>query len=91
MMERLQIVTNGGYRSREHRAVVSRERERMTVALFVQPKLDGEIGPAESFVSRETPAKFKRVGAAEYLRGLVAHKRKGKSYLDAMRIEPALN
>lgn len=85
-VERLQIVTNGAYHSSEHRAVVSKERERMTVTLFVQPKLDREIGPAASFLSSETPAKFKRVGAAEYLRGLVAHKRKGRSYLDAMRI-----
>nr|AJI44437.1 oxoglutarate-dependent dioxygenase 3 [Ocimum basilicum] len=66
----LEIVSNGAYRSIEHRACVNGDRERMSVATFVHPKVDGEVGPAASLVGPETPAKFGRIGAAEYLKGI---------------------
>ncbi|GFP91249.1 protein srg1 [Phtheirospermum japonicum] len=64
----LEILTNGIYRSIEHRATVNGQRERLSVATFLFGKLDSELGPAPSLVDFENPAKFKTIGVAEFLR-----------------------
>ncbi|XP_059624006.1 protein SRG1-like [Cornus florida] len=82
----LEIVTNGAYRSIEHRATVNSVKERLSIATFYNPKYDGEMGPAPSLITPQTPEAFKRVAVADYFRGLFARELNGKSYLDAMRI-----
>lgn len=82
----LEIVTNGTYRSIEHRATVNAGKERLSIAAFHSPRRDGVIGPAPSLISEQTPAKFRSVTAAEYFRGLFARELDGKSYIDCMRI-----
>ncbi|KAF5475232.1 hypothetical protein F2P56_007062 [Juglans regia] len=83
----LEIVTNGTYRSIEHRATVNSEKERLSIATFYSPKLDGDMGPAPSLISPErSPALFKRIGVADYLRDHFSKELRGKSYLDTMRI-----
>lgn len=81
-----QIITNGAYRSIEHRAMVNLERERLSSATFYSPSYGGEIGPAPSLTSPQKPPLFKRLQVEEYFRGRFARKLNGKSYLDAMRI-----
>ncbi|KAK0579039.1 hypothetical protein LWI29_020059 [Acer saccharum] len=83
----LEILSNGTYRSIEHRATINSLKERLSVATFCSPKLDGEIGPAPSLVTPETPAMFRRLGVVDYIKGLFLHKLDGKSHLDAMRIQ----
>ncbi|GFP91250.1 protein srg1 [Phtheirospermum japonicum] len=82
----LEILTNGIYRSIEHRATVNSQRERLSVATFLFGKLDGELGPAPSLVDLENPAKYKTIGLADFLRGFYTKELKGKSYLDTLRI-----
>ncbi|KAH7568653.1 hypothetical protein JRO89_XS06G0028400 [Xanthoceras sorbifolium] len=82
-----EILSNGTYRSIEHRATVNSLKERMSIATFCSPSLDGEIGPAPSLVTPETPAMFRRIGVVDYCKGLFSRKLDGKSYLDAMRIQ----
>ncbi|MED6118179.1 Protein srg1 [Stylosanthes scabra] len=82
----LEMITNGIYRSIEHRVTVNAEKERLSFATFYMPH-DKEIGPATSLITEETPARFKRIGVQEYLRGMFAfEKLYGKSYLDSMKI-----
>lgn len=83
----IQIVTNGIYRSIEHRATVNSVKERLSLATFYSPRLDGEIGPAPNLITSERPALFKRIGVADFLRGFFSRELNGKSYLDVMRIE----
>ncbi|KAL1299809.1 hypothetical protein HN51_044352 [Arachis hypogaea] len=82
----LEIVTNGIYRSIEHRAVVNSEQERLSIATFYSPRYDTTLGPASSLITKETPPRFKTIKLKEYLEGLFARKLDGKSYIDAMRI-----
>ncbi|KAL5841305.1 hypothetical protein ACOSQ3_011908 [Xanthoceras sorbifolium] len=64
----LQILSNGTYRSIEHRATVNSSKERISVATFCSPSLDGEIGPPPSLVTPETPAAmFRRIGVFRLL------------------------
>ncbi|XP_027341599.1 protein SRG1-like [Abrus precatorius] len=83
----LEIITNGIYRSIEHRATVNSEKERLSIATFYSPNQDGMMGPATSLITEQTPAQFKRIGVKEYFKCLFSRKLEGKSYVDAMRIE----
>ncbi|KAK4858048.1 hypothetical protein QYF36_010140 [Acer negundo] len=83
----LEILSNGTYRSIEHRATVNSLKERISIATFCSPKLDGEISPAPSLVTPETPARFRRISTIDYIQGLFSRRIDGKSYLDAMRIQ----
>ncbi|CAN1847237.1 Protein SRG1 [Linum perenne] len=82
----LEIVSNGVYRSIEHRATVNSEKERISVATFLSPRLDGEIGPAPSLVTPNSPAQFRRISVPDYFKGYFSRELIGKSYVDVMRI-----
>ncbi|KAL3739745.1 hypothetical protein ACJRO7_021076 [Eucalyptus globulus] len=71
----------------EHRVMVNSMKERLSIAAFHSPKLEGECGPTPSLITLEKLALFRRIGMADYLRGLFSHELQGKSYLDVMRIE----
>ncbi|TXG47788.1 hypothetical protein EZV62_027082 [Acer yangbiense] len=83
----LEILSNGTYRSIEHRATFNSLKERISVATFCSPKMDGEIGPAPTLVTPETPAMFRRISTIDYIKGLLSRKIDGKSYLQTMRIQ----
>jgi isopenicillin N synthase-like dioxygenase len=82
-----QIVTNGIYRSIEHRATVNSVKERLSMATFYNPRLDGDMGPAPSLITPESPALFKRIGVSDYFRGFFSRKLDGKSYIDVTRVQ----
>ncbi|KAJ7978984.1 2-oxoglutarate (2OG) and Fe(II)-dependent oxygenase superfamily protein [Quillaja saponaria] len=85
--EILEIMTNGIYQSIEHRATVNSEKERLSVATFYSPKVDGNIGPAPSLITPERPALFKRIGVEDYFKGFLSRELSGKSYVDVLRIK----
>ncbi|XVF87234.1 hypothetical protein PTKIN_Ptkin18bG0102400 [Pterospermum kingtungense] len=82
----MEIVSNGVYRSIEHRAIVNSSKERLSIATFYSSKLDSELGPALSLIGRSNPATFRRVPLEKYFKEFFARKLNGKSYLDFMRI-----
>ncbi|KAK9191511.1 hypothetical protein WN943_020123 [Citrus x changshan-huyou] len=81
------ILTNGIYRSIVHRATVNSEKARLSFATFYSMKLDGEIGPAPSLITPETPALFKKISFVDYTKGFLSRKLQEKSNVDFMRIE----
>lgn len=82
-----QIITNGEYRSIEHRATVNSTKERLSIASFHSPRFDGVICPAPSLITKQTPALFTRVTVQEYFKGLFSRELHGKSYLDTLRLQ----
>ncbi|KAF3442331.1 hypothetical protein FNV43_RR16247 [Rhamnella rubrinervis] len=82
----LEMITNGEYRSIEHRATTKLQKERFSLATFYSPRLESEIGPAHSFITEQSPPKYKRLGMQEYLRGYFSRELDSKSYLDAMKL-----
>ncbi|CAE6177722.1 unnamed protein product [Arabidopsis arenosa] len=82
----IEIITNGTYRSIEHRGVVNSEKERLSVATFHNTGIGKEIGPMRSLVERHKAAFFKSVTTEEYFNGLFSRELDGKAYLDVMRI-----
>ncbi|TXG47794.1 hypothetical protein EZV62_027088 [Acer yangbiense] len=83
----LEIVTNGIYKSIEHRATVNSSKERLSIATFYNPKLEGAMGPAPSLITPETPALFRRIGVTDYFKGFFSRELHGRSYVDVMRIQ----
>ncbi|XP_059669327.1 protein SRG1-like [Cornus florida] len=83
----MEIVSNGLYRSIEHRATVNSTKERLSIATFYSSNLDSELGPAHSLISPYNPAVFRRVPIDKYFKDFFSRKLDGKSYLDFMRIE----
>lgn len=82
----MQVVSNGIYKSIEHRVVVNPKEERLSAATFFNPRPDCEIGPAPTLATSDEPARFRRISMTEYFSGFYAQKLTGKSYLDTMRI-----
>ncbi|KAK9074935.1 hypothetical protein SSX86_003254 [Deinandra increscens subsp. villosa] len=80
--EILEIVTNGQYRSIEHRATVNSEIERLSIATFLNPNMAGEIGPAPSLIAPETPPKFRRATVADFFKNLFSRELKRKTNLE---------
>lgn len=85
-MINLQILSNGIFKSIEHRAAVNSEKERMSIAMFYSPKLEVEIGPLSCLIDAENPPLYKRIIMEKYVKDFFTRKLNGKSYLDAMKI-----
>ncbi|OAY25046.1 protein SRG1 [Manihot esculenta] len=83
----MEIVSNGVYRSIEHRATVNSTKKRLSIATFHSSNLGSVLGPAASLTGPQNPAIFKEVPLEKYLKEFFARKLSGKSYLEAMRIE----
>lgn len=83
----LEIATNGIYKSIEHRAVVNSEKERLSIATFHSPNMDGMLRPSPNLVTPETPALFKEVAVADYYRRFLSNKLQEKTNLDYLRIQ----
>ncbi|XP_052203167.1 protein SRG1-like [Diospyros lotus] len=82
----LEIVTNGIYRSVEHRAIVNSEKKRLSIATFHNTEFDGDLSPARSLVTPETSAVFKTMTTANFFKGLLTRELRDKSYLNVVRI-----
>ncbi|KAL4291061.1 hypothetical protein GQ457_14G008840 [Hibiscus cannabinus] len=82
----LEIFSNGVYRSIEHKVVPNEEKERMSVAFFINPKFEATVGPSPSLINPHNPPLFKRVSLDQYVEGYFSRKLNGKSYLQQLRI-----
>ena len=57
-MDMEQILSNGAYKSVEHRALASSGDDRLTIAFFCNPCGDLPIAPAAQLVGPESPAVY---------------------------------
>ncbi|KAK4440111.1 protein SRG1 [Sesamum alatum] len=80
-----EILSNGLYKSIEHRATVNSAKERITIAMFFNPKLKAEIGPSPSLLLDQPPL-YKSMIAEHYVKDFFSRKLNGKSFLDYMKI-----
>lgn len=82
----MQIVSNGVYRSIEHRAMVNLTEERLSIATFYSSNLDSELGPSRSLIGPHNRPIFQQVPIEKYFKEFFAQKLNGKSYLDFMKV-----
>lgn len=80
----MQILSNGKYKSIEHRAVIDTDKERLSIAAFHSPNLDAMIGPIPELITGKQ-ARYKSKNQADYARLVASCKLDGKSGLDFMK------
>ncbi|KAK7260566.1 hypothetical protein RIF29_26718 [Crotalaria pallida] len=83
----MEILSNGAYTSVEHRAAVNKEKERISIAMFFNLKLEAEIGPVKRLISPENPSLFKSMQMEDYVKDFFSRNLNGKSNLEKMRIK----
>ncbi|WJX57960.1 hypothetical protein P8452_43464 [Trifolium repens] len=82
-----EIMTNGIYRSIEHRETINSEKERITIATFHSPRLNAILGPAPSLVTPKSSKVFNKISVEDLFKVYFSRKLEGKSYLDATGIQ----
>lgn len=84
----LQVLSNGVYKSVEHRAVTNQKNPRISIATFFIPEDELEIGPLDSMVDENhQPRMFKNVKYLDYLRYTLGRKMEGKSHIDILKLD----
>ncbi|XP_057422356.1 protein SRG1-like [Lotus japonicus] len=83
----MEILSNGAYTSIEHRASVNKEKERISIAMFFNPKFEAEIGPVKRLTSSENPPLFKTMLMEDYFKDFFSRNLDGKSHLEKMRVK----
>ncbi|XP_072963691.1 S-norcoclaurine synthase 1-like [Typha angustifolia] len=81
-----EIFTNGRYRSIEHRAIVNKEQERLSIAAFHSPNIDTMIGPLRELVKGADEI-YKTMDHENFMRLFFSSKLDGKSFLDCMKLK----
>ncbi|GAY54539.1 hypothetical protein CUMW_157440 [Citrus unshiu] len=64
--DQMQVLSNDRYKSVLHRAVVSRDKERISIPTFYCPSPDAVICPAKGLVDHDHPAVYRDFTYAEY-------------------------
>jgi len=85
--DQLQVVSNGRFRSVEHRAVTNIYSARISIPTFYSPGHDAFIAPASSMVDEQQPALYRGYKFEEFLGAFWSQGLKGKSVLDRFKIE----
>ncbi|KAL5973666.1 hypothetical protein ACLOJK_030320 [Asimina triloba] len=80
------ILTNGAYKSIEHRAVINPVRERLSIAAFHSTALSKTIGPLPDFV-KDGEAYYRSVSREEYACLTISKKLDGKNRLELLKLK----
>lgn len=80
----VEVLSNGLYKSVEHRATVNSEKERISIAMFFNPNFEAYVGPHPALLIHQKPI-FKTMSMKEYVNGFFSRRLRGK-FLDSMRI-----
>ncbi|XP_027929398.1 protein SRG1-like [Vigna unguiculata] len=83
----IEILTNGKYKSVEHRAVTNKNKKRISYALFVSPEDDAEVEPLDHMIDAENPKLYQKVRYGDYLRQSLNRKMEGKAHIDVAMLE----
>lgn len=86
-MIHLQVLTNGKYKSVEHRAVTHREKDRLSIVTFYAPSYEVDLGPMAELVDDNNPCKYKRYGHGDYNKHYLTNKLEGKKTLEFAKIQ----
>ncbi|XP_076957104.1 oxoglutarate-dependent flavonoid 7-O-demethylase 1-like [Bidens hawaiensis] len=82
------IMSNGVYNSIEDRATVNSVKERISLAMFFNPKLESDVGPAKSLLTNTgNPPLYKTLVTEQYLKDFFSRKLNGKAFLEKIKIK----
>lgn len=82
----LQILSNGRYRSVEHKVRTTSKQSRVSIPVFSTPKPTEKIGPLPHLAELDGGALYREVIFGEYMRNFFGHALEGKKALDFVNI-----
>ena len=74
----VQVITNGRYKSVEHRTITNQERAILSVALFYNPGINAEFAPSSKIVEEDQQLVYRKFIHEECIRYYVSRHLKGK-------------
>nr|ABK93303.1 unknown [Populus trichocarpa] len=86
LADQMEIITNGKYRSAQHRAITNSSSPRLSVATFHDPAKTVKISPAFELTSNSSPPKYREVKYGDYVSSWYTKGPKGKRNIDALLI-----
>ncbi|CAN1269244.1 S-norcoclaurine synthase 1 [Linum perenne] len=86
----IEIMSNGEYKSIEHRAMVNPHKERMSIGAFHSPNMKNMIGPIPELINEKKQAKYQSIPREEYMKIAFSSKLNGKGLISQLKItQPA--
>ncbi|KAL6198892.1 hypothetical protein ACLB2K_028680 [Fragaria x ananassa] len=82
----LQIISNGRYKSAEHRVRTTNAQSRVSVPIFTIPNATEIIGPLPEVVARDGVARYRDMVLGDYMNNFFGNAHEGKKSLDYARI-----
>lgn len=83
------ILSNGKYKSAEHRTTTTSTRARVSVPLFILPIATERIGPLPEAVKNDGFAQYREVAMQDYTKNFFGNAHQGNKTLDFARINSA--
>ncbi|KAG4399082.1 hypothetical protein GLYMA_08G169201v4 [Glycine max] len=85
----LEILSNGKYKSAEHRTKTTSIKARVSVPLFTLPIATERIGPLPEAVKNDGFAQYREVAMQDYTKNFFGNAHQGNKTLDFARINSA--
>ncbi|XVE52634.1 hypothetical protein DITRI_Ditri02bG0137800 [Diplodiscus trichospermus] len=83
-----EIQSNGMYKSIEHRVITNEEKPRISIAAFMFPDDEQEIGPLESMIDdNHRPRMYRNVKYFDYVREMFSRRMEGKAHTAFAKLE----
>lgn len=82
----LEIMSNGKFKSVEHRAVIHPTKQRISVALFQHPCGDMVVGPLPEFMKGDK-VRYRSTNYQDYLKQFYTAKLDGRMHLERLKLE----
>ncbi|KAH7528150.1 scopoletin 8-hydroxylase [Ziziphus jujuba] len=82
----LQILSNGKYKSAEHRVRTTSTKSRVSIPIFTIPKPTEKIGPLPQVVERNGLARYREVVFEDYMKNFFGNAHDGKKSLNFAEI-----
>ncbi|CAN1256896.1 Protein SRG1 [Linum perenne] len=86
----IEIMSNGEYKSIEHRAMVNPDKERISIATFHCPNMKVMIEPIPELINVKKQAKYQSISREEYRKIVSSSKLNSKGLISQLKImQPA--
>eukprot|EP01018_Ginkgo_biloba_P008653 Gb_05887 [translate_table: standard] len=85
----LEIMSNGRYKSIEHRAITNKDRERISIVTLYSAGYNVQMVPSPHLVDEAHPCLYKTMSCGEYMYHFTSNKLQGKRTLDMVKLKPA--
>nr|ABG66252.1 oxidoreductase, 2OG-Fe oxygenase family protein, expressed [Oryza sativa Japonica Group]BAG87575.1 unnamed protein product [Oryza sativa Japonica Group] len=82
----LEILSNGKFRSVEHRAVINPNKERISAALFHYPSENMVISPLPEFV-KDGKVKYRSISYLDFMKQIFTQQLDGKNRVEVLKLD----